>query len=76
MRRKPRLKANQIFSRSSRPLASGRYNLFCLLCSSKKRLTWALCQIEDAPGNDEITIHRKFGNEQYVLLHERGAVLL
>jgi hypothetical protein len=24
-------------------------------------------QIEDAPGNDEVTIHRKFGNETYVI---------
>jgi hypothetical protein len=23
-------------------------------------------QVEDAAGNDEITLHRKFGNEQYV----------
>jgi hypothetical protein len=27
-------------------------------------------QIEDVVGNDEITIHRKFGNEQYVALYE------
>jgi hypothetical protein len=24
------------------------------------------CQIEDVAGNDEVTVHRKFGNEQYV----------
>jgi hypothetical protein len=23
-------------------------------------------QIEDVAGNDEVTVHRKFGNEQYV----------
>jgi hypothetical protein len=66
MRRKLRLRESQSFSRSSRTLVSGRYVLIFFSSLTFMNINVIILQIEDVAGSDEVTVRRKFGNEQYV----------
>lgn len=50
--------------------AAGIWTVYCFLFFflfvrvEVTDLVFSLSQLEDTPGNDEVTLHRKFGNEK------------